>query len=180
MPDSFATILIMCGATGAIMVVGSIILLYQGAIKLSEKATGSALEAQFRDQIKVNVRNPALGLFAIGLAFFALALYFAKPQEGNPVILSGQIKIADVGGIIVKLKSDEWPITVSSEGEISTTVQPLEKLEVVIDAPGYTPHRWVHQIRPEEARNGRVNIAIPEFTPAANVFFAKPPLDGGR
>jgi hypothetical protein len=173
-PNPFDMILIMCGATGVIMVVGSILLLYQGVIKLGEKAAESALEAQFKDQIRVNIRNPALGLFAIGFSFFVLALYFARPQEGSPVVLSGHIKIADVGGIIVRLKSDEWPITVSSEGEIFTTVQPLEKLEVVIDAPGYRPPRWVHQIRPDEARNGHVQIATPEFTPATGLLLSRP------
>jgi hypothetical protein len=173
-PNPFDTILIMCGATGAIMVLGSILLLYQGVIKLSERASGSALEAQFKDQVRINIRNPALGLFGIGFSFFLLALYFAKPQEGRPVVLTGHIQIADAGGILVRLKSDEWPITVSSEGEIFTTVQPLEKLALVIEAPGYRPQKWIHQIRPDEAKNGHIQIATPQFTPATAIFLPKP------
>src|SRR5258707_14925309 len=117
MLKTFDLILIMCGGTGAFMVIGSILLLYQGAIKLSEKAGGNALEAEFKDQLKINVRNPALGLFAMGLAFFGLALYFAKP-EGGPLIVSGLIKIGDTDAVHVRMKSGEWPIEVSSGGEI--------------------------------------------------------------
>ncbi len=176
MISTFDLILIMCGATGAIMVVGSILLLYQGVIKLSEKSVGSALEAEFKNQLKVNIRNPALGLFGIGFSFFALALYFAKP-EGGPLVVSGHIKIANVEGILVRLKSEEWPITVSSEGDIFSTIQPLEKLAVIIEAPGYRPPRWFHPIKPDEARNGRIEINIPEFFAVPGIDLTKPKFD---
>jgi hypothetical protein len=178
MLGTFDLILIMCGATGAVMVIGSILLLYQGVIKLSERNSGRALEAEFKNQLKINIRNPALGLFAIGFAFFGLALYFAKP-EGGPLVVSGNIKIADIDGLVVRLKSEEWPITISSGGEISTTIQPLEKLSVVIEAPpGYRPSRWLHQIKPDEAKNGRIRIVdIPEFKLASGTALIKPKSD---
>jgi hypothetical protein len=174
--NTFDLILIMCGATGAMMVLGSIWLLYLGAIKLGGSGAGHALEAEFKNQVKINVRNPALGLFALGLAFFGLALYFAKP-EGGPLVVSGQIKISDIDGVIVKLKSEEWPITISSGGEIFTTIQPLERLSVVIDAPGYRPPKWFHQIKPHEAKNGRIEIDIPEFKLSSGTALSKPKLD---
>jgi hypothetical protein len=83
MLNTFNLILIMCGATGAVMVFGSILLLYLGAIKLSKQDAGHALEAEFKNQLKVNIRNPALGLFIIGFVFFGLALFFAKPEGVN-------------------------------------------------------------------------------------------------
>ena len=189
MPSTFDTVVIMCGATGVVMVVGSILLLYQGVIKLSERAADGALEAQFKDQIRINIRNPALGLFAIGFFFFALALYFANGQEerakaglGGPVVLSGHIRVGGVqsiaDGIEVKLVSDESPMKVSTQGEISMTVQPLEKLVVEIRAPGYRPSKWVHPIRSDEQKNGRVQIPDAEFTPATGLFPAKPRVDG--
>jgi hypothetical protein len=174
MADPFGIILIMCAATGVAMVLGSMFLLYCGVIKLSEKAGVSALEAQFKNEIRVNIRNPALGLFAIGFFFFCLALYFAKAQEGTPVVVSGHIKIADVSGLTVSLEADQSPIAVSSEGEIFTTIQPLEKLKIEIKADGYKPHTWVHQLTPAEARNGHLQLPTAEFTPVAGVFLAKP------
>jgi len=175
--DTFDLILIMCGSTGEVMVIGSILLLYQGVIKLSEKTAGTALEAEFKNQLKINVRNPALGLFAIGFSFFALALYFAKPEGGGPLVVRGHIKIANVDGLLVKLRSEEWPITVSSEGEIFTTIQPLEKLAFVIEAPNYRPPRWFHPIRPDEAKNGHIEMHIPEFAPASAAVLVNPKLD---
>jgi hypothetical protein len=98
-PNSFDSLLMMCGVAGVVMVVGSILLLYRGVIKLGEKSAGTALEAEFKDQLKINIRNPALGLFAIGFFFFVLALYFAKHEEGGPLVVTAHIKIGDVSGI---------------------------------------------------------------------------------
>src|ERR1700682_2967717 len=80
----------------------------------------------------------------------SISLYFAKPVDGR-VFVSGQIKIDEIEGVIVRLKSEEWPITVSSGGEIFTTIQPLEKLSIIIEAPGYRPPKWDHHIKPTEA-----------------------------
>src|SRR6266700_5740197 len=120
--STFDLILILCGVTGLVMIVGSIFLLYKGVVKLGEKSAGTALEADFKNQLKVNVRNPALGLFAIGFSFFLLALYYGKPGEGGPLVISGRIRVADAGGILVKLKSEEWPMQVSSKGTIYATI----------------------------------------------------------
>ena len=88
----FEVILVLCAITGCIMVIASILLLYLGAIRLSEKGVGSALQAKYKNLLHIQVRNPALGLFAIGLAFFALALYFAKPEERGTLVLVGILK----------------------------------------------------------------------------------------
>ena len=176
MLNVFDFVVIMCGFTGMFMVIGSIYLLYRGVIKLGEKAAGSAIEAEFKNQLKVNVRNPALGLFAIGFSFFVLALYFAHPKEDSLLVISGHIKVANADSILVKLKSEEWPILVSSEGEIFATVQPLEKLAVAIEAPGYTPRIWFHPIRPDETKNGHVEIH-PEFVAAPGTPLTKIQLD---
>lgn len=176
--STFDLVLILCGVTGLVMVVGSIVLLYQGVIKLSERSAGTALEAEFKNQLKVNVRNPALGLFAIGFSFFLLALYFARTREGGPLVISGHIRAADVGGIVVKLKSEEWPMQVSSDGGIYATIQPLEKLAIRIDARGYRPPTWYRQLLPEEARNGHIEIKdIPEFISTSGTVLATPKLD---
>jgi hypothetical protein len=175
-PNPFDLILVLCALTGAIMVLGSILLLYRGVIKLSERSSARALEAEFKNQLKINVRNPALGLFAIGLSFFALALYFAKPDKG-PLVVTGHLRAPDVEGIIVRLRSEEWPITISSEGDIFTTIQPLERLSVEINAPRYRPPKWLHQITPDEASNGRVNIHMPDFQPTAGIALNTPKLD---
>jgi hypothetical protein len=171
MPSPFDVILILCAWTGAVMVFGSIFLLYRGIIKLSEKSSARGFEADFKNQLKINVRNPALGLFV----FFGLALYFAKPEQSR-LVLTGHMKVPDVEGIFVKLRTEE-PITLSSEGDIFTTIQPVEKLWVEISAPRYRPPQWRHQITPDEARNGRVEIRMPRFQPTAGIALTTPKLE---
>jgi len=73
------------------------LLAISGVIKLSETSVGAAVEAEFQSQLKVNIRNPALGLFTIGFSFFVLALYFAKLGEGGPLVVAGHLKIAKCG-----------------------------------------------------------------------------------
>lgn len=175
MLNTFDVIVIICGLTGSIMILASLFLLYMGVIKLGGVASQSAFEAQFRDQIRINVRNPALGLFTIGCFLFALALYYARPPT---VVLKGHIHITDLFDVHARLKTDEV-IMVSSDGGFSETVEPWEKLAVVIEVPdGYKPKSYRHQLTAEEVRNGHIDIDIPEFTPVANVLFPRPDLGG--
>jgi hypothetical protein len=208
-PNVSSVILVMCAAAGIAMVLGSILLLYRGVIELGGKVAGNALEAQFKDQMKINIRNPALVLFTIGFLFFVLAVYFATREEDarrseeytnreasiakreqeiskreeeigreklSPIIISGHITGADIS--FVKLQSEETQFKVSTDGEVFMTVQPIEKLILVIDAQGYKPSQWVHRFRPDEAHNGQVHIN-PEFVPEEATRLRRPISDTG-
>ena len=68
-------IFIICQAAGIIILMGSIILLYKGRIKLTEAVGNSnlnqeqernAFEAKINGIISVKAQTPALGLFALG------------------------------------------------------------------------------------------------------------------
>jgi hypothetical protein len=175
----FDWILVMCALAGLLMVIGSIALLYNGAIQLSEKNPGQAIEAEFKNQLKVNVRNPALGLFVIWFAFFVLPLYVARPESDPPLAIRGHIKIADVEGIAVRLTFVEPQIGVSSEGEIDTIVQPVQNLWITIVPPtGYLPERWSHQIKSDEVKlkHGQIDIN-PEFRRAPDTGLVKRKLE---
>jgi hypothetical protein len=165
MPSTFEIIVLLCGLTGVIMVVGSMMLLYHGVIKLREKVSGSEIEAEFRDQLKINVRNPALALFLIGFLFFGLALYFVQPREIAPIKLTGHIEGVDADSITIRVKVAEFPVRVSSNGEIADTLRASlhEKLSVEILAPGYKPARWTNIVSPEDALRGRIVIDPPDF-----------------
>jgi hypothetical protein len=87
------------------------------------------------------------------------------------------INIADLDGIVVRLKSVESPVNVTSDGEIFTTVQPVERLSVVIEAPpGYRPNPWSHQINLDEIKHGRLEIH-PRFFLATETAVTKPKLE---
>ena len=76
-------IVILIGAIcGPIMVIGSMALLYSGAISLRGAACdGEALSIELIKEIKLSTRYPALALFIIGFVFFISAAWFA--QQGN-------------------------------------------------------------------------------------------------
>jgi hypothetical protein len=64
---------------GIVMVVGGILLLYKGSIKLEVASKDPALSVEvFEKQFRLTTHAPALGLFAIGLLFVGLAIYFAR------------------------------------------------------------------------------------------------------
>ena len=166
MPSTFEIVILLCGVTGVVMVVGSMLLLYHGVIKLRERVSGTEIEAEFRNQLKINVRNPALALFLIGFLFFGLALYFAQPGEIAPIKLTGHVEGADVDSITIRIKVAEFPVRVSSDGEITDTLRASlhEKLSVEILAPGHKPARWTNVIKPEDALRGVIIIQPPNFT----------------
>jgi hypothetical protein len=158
------------------MVVGSLLLLYRGVIQLEAKVQGTALEAEFKDQLRVNIRNPALGLFAIGFAFFALALFEAHPQDFHPgdlVQLEGNVTLvgADTVGsaISARVYGGDWPVPLPSNGRFVVSVRPVERLFLEVKAPGYQPSLWTATIDPEQVKEGRIELNIPTLKPASGI-----------
>ena len=115
--------------------------------------------------VMVNVRNPALGLFVMGFMFFLLALWMVRPPDVNPIEFRGEISGADADSLTVRIKVDDWPVRVGSDGRIADTVRPnlVEKLSVEILAPGHTPARWRKAIEAAQARKGLIEIRPPAF-----------------
>jgi hypothetical protein len=168
--EPFNWIVVMCALAGLIMVTGSIALLYSRAIQLSEKHLGQALEAQFQNQLRINIRNPAIALFAIGVAFFWLALHFAQPESAkleSELVIMGHVEgIASLDGAAGRLTTVDVPITVNPDGSIFTTTTPVERIKVVIEPPpGYGLLPWYHQFNLSEIKHGRVEI-YPKFISA--------------
>lgn len=63
-------------ATGAVLVVGSLALLFLGKISLDSKSQQEALSVEYQKMFNVKVRNPALGLFFAGIVFMCASYYF--------------------------------------------------------------------------------------------------------
>jgi len=47
----------------------------------------------------------------------------------------------------------------------------------MIEAPGYKPAKWFHPIKTDEAKNGRIEIRIPEFVPVLGIDLFKSQFD---
>ena len=73
------------------MVCGAIWLLKTGVIKLSAAVKGGSLTVELADKVKISTTYPALGLFVIGLAFVALAIWASRTPP--PLNLVGKIWI---------------------------------------------------------------------------------------
>jgi hypothetical protein len=168
----FDVLVVLCGVTGSLMVLGSLLLLYRGVIQLEAKVQGTAIEAEFKNQLRVNIRNPALGLFGIGFAFFALALFESHPHDlgpGDLVQLEGNVSLVGtdtVGNIATaRIYGGDMPVPLPSNGRFFVSVRPVEHLILEVRAPGY--QIWTDTIDPEQAKEGRVTLAIPPLKPAS-------------
>lgn len=135
-------IVILIGAIcGPIMVVGSMILLYTGAISLKAASNSDdALKIEFIKEIKLTTRYPALGLFLIGFSFFLAAAWFAQKGDLDNLRLEGKIESPDeLVNIELHLRAGPWKQNLTDDrGVISAIFHPsTSKLTVEIVAPGY-------------------------------------------
>lgn len=123
---------------GLVMVVGGILLLYKGAIKLEVAAKDPALTVElFEKQFKLTTQVPALGLFVIGLLFIGLSIHFARETAATPIELIG--KTSGVEEPITVLVSSEWGVP-AIQGQVHHVLRPqLDVLWITISAPGYEP-----------------------------------------
>lgn len=126
---------------GLVMVVGGILLLYKGAIKLEQASCDEAVALEFQKILKIQTRYPAIGLFIIGLAFIGVGIFSSKPSPIKPITLRGKIEGADPSGVIVHVKSAEWKsVAPDSDGNIDVVVYPdVQRVEIDIRAAGCKP-----------------------------------------
>jgi len=61
-------LLITTSAAGVILVLGSLLLLWRGAITLNQATANNQLDLELWNKVKVGTRNPALALFVLGFA----------------------------------------------------------------------------------------------------------------
>jgi hypothetical protein len=121
---------------GIIMVVGGILLLYKGAIKLEVASKDPALTLEvFEKQFKLTTHAPALGLFVIGLLFIGLAIYFGRETTATPIELKGETGVTDEPVTVFVLS--RWGVPAVG-GSVHHVLRPhLDVLWIDISAPGY-------------------------------------------
>lgn len=124
---------------GIVMVIGGIILLYKGALRLEVASKDPALTLElFQRQFRLTTNVPALGIFVIGLVFIGLAIHFAQVTAATPIELKGKTEgVTDP--VTVCLRS-EWGIP-APQGKVHHILRPhLDVLWIYISAPGYEPY----------------------------------------
>ncbi len=156
-------IVILIGAIcGPIMVIGSMILLYRGAISLQAAATSDALSIELIDEIKLSTRYPALALFLIGFIFFISAAWFAQQGDAKKLTLEGVVSSPDeLVDIEIYLSAGPWKQDISDEtGKFSILFHPnIESLHATVIAPGYENSGVTRNVR---INKGSVSIGTIE------------------
>jgi hypothetical protein len=129
-------ILLLGAGCGVVMVVGGILLLYKGAISLTNVAGEEAFTIEFKKELRISTQYPALGIFVIGLLFIALSVYVGKPDINKITLKAKTVDVAEPVNITVKANS--WSSGLTHTGEIIETIYPnIDNIQVIVSAPGY-------------------------------------------
>lgn len=174
--------------SGIIMVLGGIVLLYKGAIKLEVASKDPALTVEmFERKLKLTTHAPALGLFVIGLLFVVSAIYFAQTTAVKKIPVIGIAENVE-GDISVTVRS-EWPVP-AHQGKVQHVIRPnLDVLWVQVSAPGYIPDIKPYKDFKEGVDFGTVKLvkAVPDIeVKESNIeklpdtFESIPPLDADK
>lgn len=183
----FNVILFIGAICGLAMVIGSMLLLWKGNITLHEASSRDAgLSIELVKEIKVTTRNPALGLFLIGLVFFVSSALIAQEGAIEKFELSGAIESLDeLVGVEVHLIAGPWKRDVlDSRGIVSEIYHPnVKKLRVKVVAPGYEFSGIGREIEVKsgKASLGKINIgrrSVEEIDTQPNSKPSQRPTDG--
>lgn len=159
-------IVITCGAIcGVLMVVGGMVLLAIGAIKLEavapalagpegEKAPPAALVLAYKDTVKVTAHYPALALFLIGVIFIFASAWLSKPGKVQEWTILGKIDSPDPSAVTVEVTGDKWvTLSPNSDGTIDAVIYPnLSRINAVILAPGCKPEKQRLPLKIKDAK----------------------------
>ncbi|MCK5888645.1 MAG: hypothetical protein KAG19_01750 [Methylococcales bacterium] len=150
----FETVILIGAICGSIMVLGSMFLLYKGAISLRAAADHEAISIELIDEIKMSTRYPALALFLIGFVFFISAAWFAQSAETKFLVegnVSSPDKLIDVE---LHLSAGTWKQSVLDErGTFSVLFYPnMDRLIATVIAPGYENSGVTRDVRVKQNR----------------------------
>lgn len=158
-------ILLISAACGFVIVIGSLVLLFKGAITLHSASESGTLSVEIVDKVKISTSYPALGLFVIGLAFIAVSFLFSEPvttyrfdgaltanvEEGEPRF----------NNVVVSLSGGPWSLRPTTEGRINEDVTPtLSNLRLEVIAPGFSRARFedVFSLAGRRVALGEINL----------------------
>lgn len=137
-PSEFAAY--TSSACGALLVAGSLALLYKGVITLSQKSQKEAITLEFRKQLRVSSHYPALGLFILGWVFVLVPMTFYHNSSPEKISLVGNIKVvpsSDIEYVTLWVSGESWEVNPDSDGSLRKTIYPnLDYLEVEVASPG--------------------------------------------
>ncbi len=140
----FELVILMCALCGVIMVIGSLLLIYKGIIRLKEASCDNSISVELMNQIKISTRYPALAFFVCGFVFLFTAIWFSKDNQRWSV--SGRFIAQEALPAASKLVIEphcESPehINVDTDGKFSKSFISDHKGDFMatLNAAGYVP-----------------------------------------
>lgn len=158
-------IVITAGAIcGVLMVLGGMLLLAIGAIKLDaappistnqgNQAPPDAMILEWRKTVKITAHYPALALFLIGVLFIVASAWFSKPGPVQEWTILGKIDSPDPSAVTIEVTGEKWvTLNPNSDGSIDTVIYPnLSRINAVVLAPGCKPEKQRVSLKVKDAK----------------------------
>lgn len=158
--DLFSATVLIVGATGAALVLGGLALVASGAVKLAgSRGRGGAVNLKFGDLFQLGTTVPGLGIFVLGLAFQAVAMYYANEarqqdlnsrieealrndQAAHTLHLTGILHVPGQENVRMSVCLGQV-LSVPSNSPFNQKIGPyLDFLNVKLEAPGVPPQLW--------------------------------------
>jgi len=159
----FDYVIIAGASCGVCMVLGGMVLLYKGIIKLSEASADEALSIEYKKMLKVQTHYPALALFIIGLAFIISAAWLAIKESPRQFTVEATLNTGGVNPEMINASVEPtWrvPVQIFSGGEIQTSLappQPQQTLfELTISLPGHLEKHY--PVDPNKSSKGIISL----------------------
>lgn len=153
--ETFDIVLIASSLGGIIMVLGGILLLYKGAISLSNVSGEEGFTFEFKRELRISTQYPALGIFIIGLLFVALPVLTGKPEFCKLTVKGKAVNVSEP--ISLTLKASSWKSSMQHTGEVLETFYPnVDTIQIVVSAPGYKSQIKTVQI--SSLKDGMANL----------------------
>ena len=173
--DTYDLLLLAGSLCGIIMVLGGILLLYKGAISLNQVSGEEAFTLEFKRELRLSTRYPALGIFIIGLSFVVFSVLMGKPELHKLTVKATTEDLSEP--VNITLKANSWKSSLRHTGEVLESFYPdVDTIQIVVSAPGYEPHIKTVQIsslKEGTADLGKISldqkISIRDITVPSNI-----------
>ena len=142
------SVLLLIGALCGIgMVLGGMILLYKGAISLSNVSGEEAFTVEFKKELRISTQYPALAIFIIGLLFVWFSVFMGKPNLNELIIKGNAVNLVEP--VTISLKTTTLNSDLTHVGNIFETTYPnFKTIQIVVSAPGYKNYTRSVKINP--------------------------------
>ncbi|SFG23580.1 hypothetical protein [Neptunomonas qingdaonensis] len=132
--------------SGFCMVIGGMLLIWKGAITLAGTDSTKALSIEWKQDLKLSTQAPGIAFFLVGLIFTSVAIYFSKPEQTDPIYISGKIENISEQVTVTAMPLN-WVVKSGTNGKIEGKFSPdIEILALRFTAPGYNeevhPHKF--------------------------------------